>query len=218
MARYAKIRSTGDKTSQAGKPVDSLAGYEVLLCVTGGIACYKSADLASKLIQAGAGVSVAMTESATRFITPLTFQSLTHRMVYTSMWQAGEAFCAQHIALTEQADLMIVAPATANILAKMAIGLADDLVSCLALSANGQCPILIAPAMNSRMWAAPPTVENIDKLIGWGIHVSPPGEGYLACGTTGPGRMAEPADILSHAMRILLANPPKHRVVKPPTC
>jgi phosphopantothenoylcysteine decarboxylase/phosphopantothenate--cysteine ligase len=210
MARYAKSKSP-ITSHKAGGTDKSLVGYEVLLCATGGIACYKSADLASKLIQAGAGVSVAMTDSATKFVTPLTFQSLTHRMVYTSMWQAGEAFCAQHIALTEQADLMIVAPATANILAKMAHGLGDDLVSCLALSANGECPILIAPAMNSRMWAAPPTVENIGKLKGWGIHIAPPGEGYLACGTIGPGRMAEPADILAQAQRLLLANPPKHR-------
>ena len=189
--------------------------YEVLLCVTGGIACYKSADLASKLVQAGAGVTVAMTEGATKFITPLTFQSLTHRLTYTSLWQSSEDFYAQHIALTELADLMIIAPATANILAKMGNGLSDDLVSCLALSASGECPILAAPAMNNRMWNAPPTVANIKMLENWGVHFCQPGEGYLACGTIAAGRMAEPADILATAKMLLLEQPPKRRREKP---
>jgi len=188
-----------------------LDGYEVLLCVTGGIACYKSADLASKLVQAGAGVTVAMTESATRFVAPLTFQTLTARAVYTSMWQSTEAYEVKHLSLTERADLMIVAPATANILAKMAGGIADDLVSALALSAHGACPILLAPAMNTRMWEAPPTRANLQRLDDWGLHVVGPGAGRLACGDVGPGRMAEPAEILGAAASLLRAADPKRR-------
>jgi phosphopantothenoylcysteine decarboxylase/phosphopantothenate--cysteine ligase len=190
-------------------PSHSLNGYEVLVCVTGGVAAYKVADLSSKLVQAGAGVSVAMTESATRFVGEMTFQALSDRRVYTSMWESGHSYDPQHLSLTEHADLMIVAPATANIMAKMAGGIADDLVSALALSAHGSCPILIAPAMNTRMWQAPATQENLAKLKGWGLHVIGPGEGFLACRTVGVGRMAEPMEILESAARLLLANPPK---------
>ena len=177
-----------------------LAGREVLLCVTGGIACYKAADLASKLVQAGAGVSVAMTDAAQRFVCPLTFQALTARAVYTTLWLPGRAHSAEHIALTDRAELVIVAPATADILAKLAAGLADDLVSTLALAA---CPILLAPAMNTRMWLAPPTRANVARLGEWGMHFVGPAEGRLACGTTGPGRMAEPEEILDKALAIL---------------
>ena len=184
-----------------------LEGYEVLLCVTGGIACYKSADLASKLVQAGAGVTVAMTEAARQFIAPLTFQTLTARPVYTSMWQSSEDYRSQHISLTELADLMIVAPATANVIGKMAAGIADDLVSTLALSASGACPVLIAPAMNERMWSAPAVQENILRLKDRSVHMIGPVEGYLACGTVGMGRMAEPAEILQKAIEILTSRP-----------
>jgi len=189
----------------------SLAGYELLLCPTGGIACYKAADLASKLTQAGAGVTVAMTEAATRFVTPLTFQGLTARQVYTSLWQATEQYQPHHVALTELADLMLVAPATANIIAKMAAGIADELVSTLALSAAGACGILIAPAMNARMWLAPATQANMNTLTQRGVHVVGPGTGRLACGDTGPGRMAEPDQILAAATELLLKKPPKSK-------
>jgi len=201
---------TAEKNSE-GK---ALAGYEVLLCVTGGIACYKAADLASKLTQAGAGVTVAMTEAATQFVAPLTFQSLTCRQVFTSLWQATETCDPQHISLTESADLMIVAPATADILAKIACGIADDLVSTLALSACGACEILVAPAMNSRMWLAAATQENVKTLKKRGVHFIGPAKGRLACGTTGPGRMAEPDDILAAATKLLLRKPPKSRAGK----
>ncbi|HET6429373.1 MAG TPA: flavoprotein [Phycisphaerae bacterium] len=186
-----------------------LDGYEVLLCPTGGIACYKSADLTSRLVQAGAGVTVAMTESATRFVGPLTFQTLTAREVYTSMWQSLGSYDVKHLSLTERADLMIVAPATANILAKMAGGIADDLVSALALSAHGACPVLLAPAMNTRMWEAPPTRANLQRLTDWGAHVVGPGSGRLACGDVGPGRMAEPAEVFDAAAALLRAATPK---------
>ena len=190
-------------------PSYSLTGYEVLVCVTGGVAAYKVADLTSKLVQADAGVSVAMTDSAMQFVAPMTFQALSGRQVYTSMWQSGQSYDPQHLSLTERADLTIIAPATANIMAKMAGGIADDIVSALALSAHGSCPILIAPAMNTRMWQAPPTQDNFAKLKAWGIHTVGPGEGYLACRTVGVGRMAEPAEIIESAARLLLANPPK---------
>jgi phosphopantothenoylcysteine decarboxylase/phosphopantothenate--cysteine ligase len=191
------------------KAKDSLEGYEVLLCVTGGIACYKSADLASKLVQAGCGLNVAMTESAMEFIRPLTFQSITNRSIYTSMWQSTEYYQSGHITLTERADLMIIAPATANIIAKMAVGIADDLVSTMVLAANGECPILLAPAMNTRMWEAPVVQGNVEKLRQWGVQVIGPAAGRLACGTVGPGRMAEPVDILQAAREIMLKNKPK---------
>lgn len=187
-----------------------LDGYEVLLCVTGCIAAYKSADLASRLVQAGAGVSVAMTRAARRFVAPLTFQTLCGRAVFTSLWRDAAEQQPQHIALTERADLMIVAPATANMLAKMAHGLADDLVSTLALSAAGACTILVAPAMNVRMWNAPQTQANLAAVTEWGLHTVGPGEGYLACGTVGIGRMAEPEEILAAATKLLRQNPPKH--------
>jgi phosphopantothenoylcysteine decarboxylase/phosphopantothenate--cysteine ligase len=182
----------------------SLKDREVLLCVTGGIAAYKSADLVSRLVRAGAGVSVAMTEAATKFVSSLTFQTLSGRRTFTSLWQATEDYSAQHLSLTERADLMIVAPATANFIAKMTVGLADDLVATLALSACGECDILIAPAMNTRMWNAPPMQTNVQTLRARGISVVGPGEGRLACGVTGPGRMAEPEEIFAAAMQILL--------------
>jgi len=188
-----------------------LADYEVLLCVTGGIAAYKSAELASKLVQSGASVSVAMTAAAQRFITPLTFQGLTGRMVYTSLWDSEERYEPQHISLTERADLMIVAPATANIIAKMAHGLADDLVSTMGLSASGSCEILIAPAMNARMWGATATKENVSIISQRGVHIVGPREGYLACGGVGMGRMAEPEEILAAARELLLKRPPKKK-------
>ncbi len=180
-----------------------LAGREVLLCVTGGIACYKSADLASGLVQSGAGVNVAMTAAAEQFVRPLTFQSLTARRVYTGLWDAAENFSSAHVSLTDAADLVIVAPATANIIAKISFGIADELVSTLCLAAHGSCEFLIAPAMNSRMWNAPPVVENVERLREWGMNFVGPAEGRLACGTTGPGRMAEPREILAETMKIL---------------
>jgi len=190
-------------------PQNPLSGYEVLLSVTGGIAAYKAADLASKLTQAGAGVSVAMTEAAQKFVTTQTFQALTARKVFTSLWVGDEEFRSQHISLTEKADLMLIAPATADILGKMACGLADDLVSTMALSACGACPILVAPAMNTRMWLSPAVQMNLARLKEWGVQVVGPAEGRLACGTTGPGRMCEPEEILAAARKILLAHPPK---------
>ncbi len=181
-------------TEQGDSP---LAGREILLCVTGGIACYKVADLTGKLVGAGAGVTVAMSDAATRFVAPLTFQTLTRRSVYASLWQSTEQFESTHISASELAELIVVAPATADVIAKLATGLADDLVSTLLLARPQSCPLLIAPAMNTRMWEAPPTRTNVDRLRNWGVQLVGPAEGRLACGTTGPGRMAEPEEILA---------------------
>lgn len=193
----------------AAKKDKSLGGYEILLCVTGGIACYKAADLASKLVQSGAGVTVAMTDAAQEFVRPLTFQTLTGRRVYTSMWQSTEYYSSGHVSLTEAADLMIVAPATANILAKMAVGIADDLVTTMILATTGSCPVLVAPAMNTRMLCAPAVKANLDTLRKWGVHFVGPGTGRLACGTVGEGRMAEPAQVVEETARLLLKSSPK---------
>lgn len=182
---------------------ESLSGREILLCVTGGIACYKSADLVSKLVRGGAAVTVAMTDAAQKFIAPLTFETLSGRRVFTSMWRGAGEFNLQHLSLTEAADLMIVAPATANIIGKFAGGIADDLISTMFLSSFGACDVLLAPAMNTRMWQGPPVQASIEKLKSWSVRMVGPAEGRLACGDVGPGRMAEPADIISAAANIL---------------
>jgi len=187
----------------------ALNGFELLLCCSGGIACYKAADLTSRLVQLGAAVDVALTDAAQRFITPLTFQSLTGRDVYTSLWQDTDAYNINHTALADRVDLMIVAPATANILAKMAVGIADDLVSTLALAVSGACDILVAPAMNPRMWQAPATQANMTTLTGRGVHVVGPGEGRVACGHVGPGRMAEPGEIVDVVTELLAGKSPR---------
>lgn len=193
-------------------PTDkALDGYQILLCVTGGIACYKSADLASKLVQAGVDVTVGMTDAAQRFVQPLTFQALTGREAYTSLWQATEAYDIRHTSLADRIDLMVIAPATADILAKIAVGIADDLVSTTALSISGACDLLVAPAMNPRMWDAPATQANMATLIERGTHVIGPETGRMACGHTGPGRMSEPADIFDRVADLLKRNPPRSK-------
>lgn len=186
-----------------------LDGYEVLLAVTGGIACYKACELTSKLVQAGAGVTVAMSEAATRFVTPLTFQSLSGREVFTSLWHSAERYDPQHVGLTDRADLVIIAPATANIIGKIAAGLADDLVSTLAMTATSTAPLLLAPAMNTRMWDSPIVQANLGKLEELGASTVGPNEGWLACRTVGKGRMAEASEIYEAASGILLVRPPK---------
>jgi phosphopantothenoylcysteine decarboxylase/phosphopantothenate--cysteine ligase len=186
-----------------------LANYEVLVCLTGGIACYKVATLVSRLVQAGAGVSAAMSAGAQRFITPLTFQSLTGRRVFTDLWDSTEQYDPQHIALTDRADLMIIAPATANIIGKIASGIADELVSALAMTAGGACPILLAPSMNTRMWESPAVAANLETLKKRGLHTVGPGEGWLACRTVGKGRMAEPEEILAAAVELMKQRPAK---------
>lgn len=170
-----------------------LSRITVLLGVTGGIAAYKVAELARMLVRRGLDVKVVMTGSAQRFITPLTFRTITGNPVATSLW-SDPASPFPHISLSEQADLVVVAPATANIIAKMANGIADDLLSTILLAARGA--VLVAPAMNTRMYLHAETRENLGKLRGRGVRVVEAAEGELACGDEGVGRMAEPARIM----------------------
>lgn len=171
-----------------------MQGREIILGVTGGIAAYKSADLASKLVQAGAGVTVVMTDAACEFVGPVTFEALTGRAVRTEMFEPQEHFQGEHIGLAREADLMVIAPATANCLAMLAHGLADDLLSTLTLAFTGT--MLLCPAMNSEMWNKPSVQRNIDQLTADGYRIVEPGSGWLSCGQVGPGRMAEPAAIV----------------------
>ncbi|MEX0700508.1 MAG: bifunctional phosphopantothenoylcysteine decarboxylase/phosphopantothenate--cysteine ligase CoaBC [Planctomycetales bacterium] len=176
-------------------------GREILLGVSGGIAAYKAADLASKLVQAGAGVSVVMTRAAEKFIGRTTFEALTGRPVHQDLFDPREHYRGEHIGLAAGADLMIVAPATAHVLAKLAHGMADDLLSTLALTIT--CPLLVAPAMNCEMWAKPAVQRNVAQLRDDGVLFVEPASGWLSCGTFGPGRMAEPAEILERIREIL---------------
>jgi len=176
---------------------------KILLGISGGIAAYKAADLAAKLTAAGAQVRTIMTENACRLITPVCLQALTHQPVYTSLWAGPEEFKIGHIELADWASVVVVAPATANLIAKIAAGICDDLLS-TTLCVCWNKPVLLAPAMNTRMWANPIVQRNITvvqeqlkfKIIG-------PDSGRLACGTSGPGRMAEPAAILDALKQIV---------------
>jgi phosphopantothenoylcysteine decarboxylase/phosphopantothenate--cysteine ligase len=178
-----------------------MRGRELLLGVTGGIAAYKSADLCSKLVQAGAAVTVVMTESAEQFIGATTFEALTGRPVYRGLFQPVEHYRGEHIGLAQRAELLVVAPATANFLAQAALGLAPDLLSTLTLTVT--CPILMAPAMNCEMWAKPAVQRNVAQLKSDGVLFVEPGSGWLSCGQVGAGRMAEPAEILQAIGRLL---------------
>jgi phosphopantothenoylcysteine decarboxylase/phosphopantothenate--cysteine ligase len=182
-----------------------LAGREIIVAICGGIAAYKVADVVSKLAQAGAGVTVAMTTEAQKFITPLTFEALSGRPVRTDTFNLVETGDPQHIALTERADLMLVAPATANLIAKVVHGFCDDLVS-LMISAAA-CPVVFAPAMNNRMWDHPATVENIAKLKSFGYRLIGPESGWLACRNVGSGRLTEPAAIVDEVTKLLMDPP-----------
>ena len=171
-----------------------LKGKKIVLGVTGGIAVYKAVDLVSRLRKQGCQVRVVMTEHAQQFVTPLTFKEISGNQVAVSMWSSNQEFNVEHIALANWADAFVVAPATANILAKMAYGLADDLLSTTLLAA--QAPIVVCPAMNTGMYENAATQENIAKLQGRGVTVMPPAVGKLACGTSGAGRLPEPQEIV----------------------
>ncbi|OGO26450.1 MAG: phosphopantothenoylcysteine decarboxylase [Chloroflexi bacterium RBG_16_51_16] len=178
-----------------------IAGKHILLGVTGSIAAYKAADLASKLTQAGAQVEVILTAAGEKFITPLTFQSVTGRRAYTDNDLWGNEAHVLHISLGRSADVLVIAPCTADTLAKLAHGNADNLLTITALAAT--CPMLVAPAMDGGMLEHPATRENLEKLGGRGVMVIGPAEGHLASGLSGKGRMLEPDEILGH-LRIIL--------------
>jgi len=173
----------------------------ILLGVTGSIAAYKAADLASKLTQAGALVDVVLTSSAEKFVSPLTFQSVTGRRAYTEADLWGREAHVLHIGLVREADLLVIAPCTANTIAKLAHGQADNLLTITALAAR--CPLLIAPAMESNMFAHPATQENLVKLTERGIFVAGPADGHLASGASGRGRMLETSELLGHIRLVL---------------
>lgn len=177
------------------EPRSPLEGQRVLLCVCGGIAAYKAAELVRRLREAGAEVQVAMTDNARRFVGAATFQALSGRAVRTSLWDEAAEAAMGHIELARWADRVLVAPATANTLAKLAHGLADDLVSTLCLATVA--PVAVAPAMNNRMWLHPATQANLAILRQRGVRVIGPDEGPQACGEFGPGRMSEPAAIVA---------------------
>ena len=177
------------------EPVAALHGRKLLLCVCGGIAAYKAADLVRRLREAGATVQVAMTENAQRFVGAQTFQALSGLPVRTSLWDAAAEQAMGHLELARWADGIVVAPATANILARLAHGFADDLVSTLCLATTA--PITLVPAMNHRMWLHPATQANVALLRERGARFIGPADGPLAEGESGPGRLAEPMDIVA---------------------
>jgi phosphopantothenoylcysteine decarboxylase/phosphopantothenate--cysteine ligase len=166
---------------------------EILVGVTGGISAYKTAALVSDLVQNGLGVTVVMTREAQKFVGAATFRALTGRRVATRSFETDDHPLGPHIELARQAELLCVAPATANFLAKAAHGVADDLLSTLVLSFTG--PVLVAPAMNCEMWAKAAVQRNLGQLRDDGFHIVDPGEGWLSCRERGKGRMAEPAEI-----------------------
>ena len=178
-----------------------LKGKTVLLGVTGGIACYKSANLASALVKQGANVQVVMTRNATEFIGPHTFESLTGNRVSVDTFDRNYQFQVEHIALADQADVVLVAPATANVLAKLAHGLADDMLTTTILACN--CPKIAAPAMNTKMYENPITQDNLDILRKYGWEIVEPASGRLACGAVGKGKMPEPEDLLECVLHAL---------------
>ena len=173
----------------------------IVLGVTGSIACYKAADLASKLVQSGALVDTVLTEAAREFVSELTFKSLTHREVHTSLYSPNSNLSINHVALAESADLIIVAPATANTIAKIANGISDDVLTTTILATTA--PIIIAPAMDANMFDNPATEANVTTLIGRGFFIAGPAEGRLASGLMGKGRMIEPFDIMGAASMLL---------------
>lgn len=179
-------------------------GKNIVLGVTGSIACYKAVDLASKLSQAGALVDVIMTESATKFVSPITFRSITHRPVVTDMFDPESELGIHHVAVAERADIVVVAPATADFIAKTANGLADDALGTTILATTAS--ILIAPAMDGHMYENVATQENLERLRSRGISIAGPASGHLASGLSGKGRLLETPELLGHIALVLGRN------------
>ena len=178
----------------------------ILLGVSAGIAAYKSADLASKLTQRGDSVRTILTPSAQKFITPLTFRAVTRQEVFTDIFEDDPAYKGEHISLSQWADLLLIAPATADLIGKLAGGLGGDLLTVTALAFDK--PVLFAPAMNDRMWMNPVVQENVSRLQDvLGYRLIDPGEGHLACGSVGPGRLAEVPELISRIDEALQLEP-----------
>lgn len=185
------------KTSPSSPP-------KVVLGVTGSIAAYKAADLTSQLVKRGFEVRVVLTADAQRFITPLAFKTLSRNPVITDLYDEEDGWKPTHIRLADEADLLLIAPATANVLAKLAHGLADDALSCIALALNPAARVLVAPAMNGKMWLHPATQQNTATLKGRGVQFIGPEEGMLSCGYEGIGRLW-PVEAIANAAADLLA-------------
>ena len=175
----------------------------IVLGVTGSIAAYKAADITSQLTKQGADVHVVMTADAQRFITPLPFKTLSRNPVESDLYDESEGWKPMHIKLADEANLLLIAPATANLLAKMAHGLADDALTCIALALQPKTPILIAPAMNGKMWLHPATQANVTTLKGRGVEFIGPEEGMLSCGYEGIGRLFDVQKIVQRALELL---------------
>ncbi len=175
-----------------------LKGKNIILGVTGGIAAYKAADLCSRLVKLHAGVDVIMTEHAAEFITPLTFESLCHRKTLTDTFDRNHPWEVEHIALAEKADCVVIAPATANIIGKLANGLADDMLTTTMLACR--CPKLLVPAMNTNMYENPVVQDNLTKLRHYGWQIMEPVSGHLACGTSGKGKLPDPENIVEQVL------------------
>ncbi len=189
---------TGRATSAAAGERRDLAGRHILLGLSGGIACYKSAELVRLLTKAGATVQVVMTEAAAQFITPVTMQALSNRPVVLSQWDAREPNNMAHINLSREADALVIAPASADFIAKLVQGRADELLSLMCLARPVErCPLLVAPAMNREMWAHPATQRNLLQVVADGARLLGPGNGDQACGETGDGRMLEASELLA---------------------
>ncbi len=190
------------RTREPRDPAQPLAGAHVVVGVAGGIAAYKAAELVRLFDKAGATVDVAMTARAQQFVGPMTFQALTRRPVFTDLFSLTEEAAIGHIALADRADLVVIAPATANTIARLAAGQSDDAVAAIVLATKA--PVLLAPSMNVNMWSHPLTQANVRRLVDVArYHVVGPGDGFLACRWTGPGRLAEPADIVEAAANVL---------------
>jgi len=181
--------------AESSAAAGALAGREVLIGVTGGVAAYKVAAVVSKLAQSGAGVSVVMTDAATEFVGAATFAALSGRPVATRIFDPAHFPLGAHIQLAKQAEVLCIAPATADFLAKMAHGQADDLLSTLYLAFQGA--VLVAPAMNSQMWSHPATARNVQQVQDDGVQIIQPESGWLSCRDKGAGRMASPETILN---------------------
>ena len=178
-----------------------LESKSIVLGVTGSIACYKAADLVSKLVQAGSLLDVILTREATQFVTPLTFRSITHRPVVTEMFDPDSELSVEHVALAQRADIVVVAPATAHTIARMAHGLVDDMLTATLLATAA--PVVVAPAMDAHMYDHAATQENLATLRSRGVTIVGPGQGHLASGLWGTGRLVEPAEIMGHIAAVL---------------
>ncbi len=188
----------------SGPKNDADRGAKILVCITGGIAVYKVCTVVSRLAQAGAHITVAMTENATRFVSPLTFQALSGNPVYCSSWEHHESSDPQHIALADRSDAVLVAPCTSNSLSDIVHGKTDSVVTLILSAVNrSKTPVLIAPAMNDTMWSQPANQRNIKLAIDDGNTIVGPGEGWQACRHDGTGRMSEPEDLIRALAEVL---------------